>query len=121
MAQFQKGDSRINRDGRPKGRRNKLSPEKEIERALKAGMSNTDLVEFMTDKIQNAGEYKLTEQALFKYLAKLIDTKSNLFDQWLKLQKQAEKENPSESNKKGASVKEDNVKQFPAPNALKSK
>lgn len=77
MAQFQKGDERINRGGRPKNARNKINAKRDISEAIAKGKSLEDMVSWLSDRIDDAAkpDSKVSESQASKYVTELIKLK----------------------------------------------
>ena len=78
---FSKNDKNIRRAGRPLGVKNKVSPEREVERAYKTGKTISEIVQILSDKINADG--KMDEATLLRYISKYLDIKMNLLEKAL--------------------------------------
>lgn len=94
---FKKNDPNINTRGRRKGSRNRVDPQAEYERAFNSGMSYSEIIILLSDKIKKADENNLSENELIKYIGKLLDVKKDVAKEYLQILKDAEaKEQESE-------------------------
>jgi len=100
---FEKNDNRINRDGRPKGGRNKVNAKQDIQRALKAGLSWTDMIDLLTAKILDP---KVSDTQRKTYMDQLIKVKQLVQSYDLKLEKIESDPKSKQSSKERAEVKQ---------------
>lgn len=114
---FKEKDPNINRGGRPRGRKNKVNPDKEIEKAFSSGMSLSEILDFISEKIRGTkdGSVKLSENELIKYIAKILDIKMALAKEYMQIIKDSKplepkKEQPKEQEKSQGSVVKFNTK-----------
>jgi hypothetical protein len=72
---FEKNDPNINRGGRPKSARNKVSAQRDITNALAKGKSLEDMVVWLSDKID---DLKVSDPQKAKFMTELIKLKLEL-------------------------------------------
>lgn len=90
---FEKDDPRINRGGRPKSSRNKVSAQRDITSALAKGKSLEDMVEWLSNKIDDKA---ITDPQKAKFMTELIKLKLELTKIELKLvEQESPKQKPS--------------------------
>ena len=99
---FAKKDPNINKNGRPRGSRNKVNADRDISNAMSSGMSLEEIVILLSEKIIDD---EVSDVQKNKYLQQLITLKLALSKEELKIL-ESKVTKPVSSKKKTGEVKE---------------